>query len=83
MPYTLYIYLRIYASLGIFAIPLIVLQFGALIRLIMLIIKYKLRKAENKADKKDTVAIISYSILTAMLWLPLIILSLWVGIKGG
>ncbi len=61
MPYFLYIYLRIYASLEIFAIPLIVLQFGVLIRTILLIKKYRLLKSENKVDKKETVLIISYS----------------------
>ncbi|MBR1750550.1 MAG: hypothetical protein IJ740_06655 [Ruminococcus sp.] len=78
-----YIYVRILASLGVFAFPIVILQFGVLIRIIMLIKKYRHLKVENKADIKDTAVIICYSILTAILWIPLIIFSLWIDIKGG
>lgn len=72
----IYTYLRILAAFDIFAFPLIVLQFVSLIRMIMLIKKHRLVKAENEADKKETTLLICYCILTAILWLPLIILSL-------
>lgn len=82
MPYILYIYLRIFASFGVFAFPLIIIQFGVLIRMIMLINKYKLLKVENKADKKEKIVIIAYGILAAILWLPLIVLSILADIKA-
>ena len=72
----IYTYLRILSALGIFAFPLIVLQFVSLIRMILLIIKHRRLKRENKADKKVTALLICYCILTLLLWLPLIILSL-------
>ncbi len=72
----IYTYLRILSALGIFAFPLIVLQFVSLIRMILLIIKRRRQKRENKADKKVTALLICYCILTLLLWLPLIILSL-------
>ena len=77
----IYTYLRILDALGIFAFPLIVLQFVSLIRMILLIIKHRRLKAENKADKKVTTLLICYCILTSLLWFPLIILSLSAVIK--
>ena len=72
----IYTYLRILTALGIFAVPLIVLQFVSLIRMILLIIKHRRLKKENKADKKVTALLICYCILALLLWLPFIILSL-------
>ena len=72
----IYTYLRIFAALGLFAFPLIVLQLVSLIRMIMLIIKHRRQKRENKADKKVTTLLFCYCILTLLLWIPLIILSL-------
>ena len=71
----IYTYLRILAAFDIFAIPLVFLQFVSLIRMIMLIKKHRLLKAENKADIKTSALLICYCILTAILWLPLIFLS--------
>ena len=72
----IYTYLRILAALGIFAVPLIILQFVSLIRMILLIIKHKRLKRENKADNKEKALLICYCVLTLLLWIPLIILSL-------
>ena len=72
----IYTYLRILAALGIFAVPLIILQFVSLIRMILLIIKHKRLKRENKADNKEKTLLICYCVLTLLLWIPLIILSL-------
>lgn len=74
-------YLRILAVFGIFAFPLIALQLVSLIRMICLLIKHRRLKAENKADKKETALLICYCILTAFLWLPLIIIPLSAAIK--
>ena len=72
----IYTYLRILAALGIFAVPLIILQFVSLIRMILLIIKHKRLKRENREDNKEKALLICYCVLTLLLWLPLIILSL-------
>lgn len=72
----IYTYLRILAALGIFAVPLIILQFVSLIRMILLIIKHKRLKRENKADNKEKALLVCYCVLTLLLWLPLIIISL-------
>jgi len=77
----IYTYLRILSALKIFAIPLIVLQFVSLIRMILLIIKHRRLKKENKADKNVTALLICYCILTSFLWFPLIIISLSAVIK--
>lgn len=72
----IYTYLRILAVFGLFAFPLILLQLISLIRMITLIRRHRLLRAENKADKKETALLICYCILTAFLWLPLILISL-------
>jgi len=81
MQYFIYNILRIYDSLGIFAYPLIVLQFISLIKMIILIKKHRPLKTENETDKKETALLICYCILTAILWFPLIIISLGAVIK--
>ena len=77
----IYTYLRILAALGIFAFPLIVLQFAALIRTIILIKKHRQLKAENRADKKETALLICYCIVTLLLWIPMIVISIGAVIK--
>ena len=74
----IYVYLYILCSLGIFAYPLMFLQLFSLTRMIMLIIKHRILKAKNEADKKETALLICYCILTPLLWLPMIILTLTV-----
>jgi len=81
MQYFIHTFLRIYSSLGFFAYVLIFLQLAALTRTIMLIIQYKRLKAKNEADKKVKTLLICYCILTALLWLPPIIISLVTTIK--
>lgn len=76
-----YIDLRLLGTLGIFALPYIVLRFWALFRTVTLIIKYRRGKAENRSDKKEKAGLILYEILTAILWLPLILFAVWVNIK--
>ena len=77
----IYTYLRILAALGVFAFPFIVLQFASLIRTIILIKKHRQLKAENRADKKETILLICYCIVTLLLWIPLIVISIGAVIK--
>lgn len=81
MGYFIHTFLRIYASLDFFAYPLIFLQLAALTRTVMLIIQHKRLKAKNEADKKEKTLLICYCILTALLWLPIIIIALVTTIK--
>ena len=81
MPYFFYVILRIYAALGIFKYPLILLQLAVMTRTIMLIRKRRLRKAENNADKKEASLLVCYLILTAFLWLPIIVLAIMTAIN--
>lgn len=72
----IYTILRIYAAFGIISYPIIALQLFSLVRMIMLIRKHRSLKAKKNMTKKQTALLVCYCILTAFLWLPIIILPL-------